>query len=585
MKTFAEYGIDIPPDAKGSEIYLQCPRCSATRRKSRVKCLSINIEKGLWCCHHCEWSGSLNNGQGSAQVQGRRQYCRPSKLLEIPLTKAMSDWFHARGITDEVLRRNQVEPRRCYMRQLEDFVDAVVFPYFRDGQLINMKYRSIPEKYFRLEPECELILYGLDDIVPGESLIWVEGEPDKLAFEVAGFKNVVSVPNGAPPPEAKNYSGLLKFLQADEDRIQSVKYHVLAVDSDVAGRYLEAELARRLGIEKCLRVRWPEGIKDVNELLLAHGAASLAFHIENAERFPIEGVFGPDDCRNELNELYEHGPEKGLKTGWPRIDEIYTVRSGEITVVTGIPSSGKSNFLDCLFVNLAKLHDWNFALFSTENLPLAEHMAAIAEKWVRKPFNDGPSPRMTRDEFEAALKWVKERFKWILPDDESSWTVEKIIETARQLCLRRGINGLVIDPWNDLEPLRPPGMSETEYIAQSLKRVRVFARRTKVHVWIVVHPAKLYRNEAGKYPVPTLYDCSGSAHWRNKTDNGLCVWRDLAEADSSEVEIHVQKIRFRHVGRRGMARLYYDSVCATYSEYRVSNGHAHQDSTEVREAD
>jgi twinkle protein len=126
----------------------------------------------------------------------------------------------------------------------------------------------------------------------------------------------------------------------------------------------------------------------------------------------------------------------------------------------------------------------------------------------------------------------------------------------------------VIDPWNELEPLRPAGMSETEYVSHCLKRIRVFARQRQVHVWIVIHPQKLYRDDKGRYPVPTLYDCSGSAHWRNKADNGIVVWRDLSEADSPEVQIHVQKIRFRQVGRRGMVTLYYESVCATYRDER-----------------
>jgi len=107
-------------------------------------------------------------------------------------------------------------------------------------------------------------------------------------------------------------------------------------------------------------------------------------------------------------------------------------------------------------------------------------------------------------------------------------------------------------------------MNETEYVSHCLKRIRVFARQHGIHVWIVIHPTKLYRNDSGKYPVPTLYDCAGSAHWRNKADNGIVVWRDLAETDSAEVEIHVQKIRFRQVGCRGMAKLYYEPVCATY---------------------
>src|SRR5262249_6405999 len=149
---------------------------------------------------------------------------------------------------------------------------------------------------------------------------------------------------------------------------------------------------------------------------------------------------------------------------------------------------------------------------------------------------------------------------------EDDWRIERILTIAEQLCFRAGIRGLVIDPWNELESLKPSTMTETEYVSHVLKRVRVFARRRAVHVWLVVQPQKLLRDRKGKYPVPTLYDCAGSANFRNKADNGLVVWRDLDSADRDEVELHVQKIRFRHVGKRGMCRLYYDTVCATYGD-------------------
>jgi twinkle protein len=158
MKTFADYGIEISDGAKGPEVFLQCPECSHARIKSRVKCLSVNLEKGLWCCHHCGWVGSLKDGEKYSQAERRPQYRKPSKLLETSLTKSMTDWFHARDITDAVLKRNRIEPRRIYMPQRENFVEAIAFPYFRNGELINLKYRSIPEKYFRLEPQCEIAL-------------------------------------------------------------------------------------------------------------------------------------------------------------------------------------------------------------------------------------------------------------------------------------------------------------------------------------------------------------------------------------------------------------------------------------------
>jgi twinkle protein len=569
MTDFADFGISIPHGAPGPEIQTTCPRCSSERRKKSARCLSVNTEKGCWLCHHCAWTGGLRLNDGGARDgvrSGKRQYRRPDPRPRIALPQNALDWFHARGITDAVLARNRIDYGRVYFPQFEDHAEAVMFPYFRGDEEINRKYRTIDGKNFRLEAGCELILYGVDDIDGDRPLIWVEGELDKLALEVAGFRNVVSVPNGAPPPNAKNYSGLLSFLDADWQKLEAVQRYVLAVDADVAGRALEAELARRVGPEKCLRVRWPAGCKDANDVLMKHDAAELRWYLEHAEPFPIEGAFEIDDRRDDILSLFDRGIERGVCTGWRELDRLYTVRPGELTVVTGIPSSGKSNVIDALLVNLARLHGWRFALFSPENLPLEQHMAAIVEKYVEKPFNSGPTARMTREELERGMAWASEHFTWIMPNSEDDWTIEKILAIAGQLCFRHGIRGLVVDPWNELESVKPPTMTETEYVSHVLKRLRVFARARGMHTWVIVHPAKLRRSDDGRYPVPTLYDCSGSANWRNKADNGLVVWRDLSADDADEVQIHVQKIRFRQVGRRGMARLYYERPCATYRE-------------------
>jgi twinkle protein len=562
--SYGDVGIELPAGAPGPEVQTTCPRCRAERKKPYAKCLSVNIEKRCWLCHHCGWTGGLRDPADLHPPHRAESYRRPDPRPQLVLPQNALDWFHARAITDDVLVRNRIDYGRVFMPQIGAEVEAVIFPYLRGGELVNRKYRTLVDKHFRVETGCELVVYGLDDIEPAR-LVWVEGELDKLALDVAGYRSVVSVPNGAPPVDAKNYAGLLRCLDADRDRLEAVQHHVLALDTDGPGRRLEEELARRLGPDRCARVRWPEGCKDANELLLKHGIEEVQWYVEHPTPYPIEGAVGIDDCREEVLRLYEQGFERGHSTGWQALDRLYTVRPGELTLVTGIPSSGKSNWLDCLLVNLARLHGWSFAVFSPENLPLEQHMAAIAEKYLGLPFHDGPTPRMSRSELDAALAWAAEHFTWVMPSSEDDWTIERILGIGRQLCFRAGIRGLVIDPWNELESVKPPAMTETEYVSHVLKRVRVFARMRGVHVWIVVHPAKLYRDK-GTYPVPTLYDCSGSANWRNKADNGLVVWRDLATDDCDEVQLHVQKIRFRHVGRRGMCRLYYDRVCATYHE-------------------
>jgi twinkle protein len=84
-----------------------------------------------------------------------------------------------------------------------------------------------------------------------------------------------------------------------------------------------------------------------------------------------------------------------------------------------------------------------------------------------------------------------------------------------------------------------------------------------VHVWIVAHPQKMKR-EDGKLPVPTPDMISGSQHWWNKADCAITVWRDLANFDSREVDVYVQKCRFKHIGRSGFVTLTYDRVTGRY---------------------
>lgn len=562
MKTFGDFGIEIPYGRSG-EVDTTCHKCSSERKKKNARCLSVNTDKGTWHCHHCGWSGGLLEGEKRFDPAWRKPaYRKPSTLISRPIGR-VEEWFGNRGITVDVLLRNRITEASVYMPQVEDFVGAMAFPYYRGEELINCKYRD-REKNFRMETGAELILYGLNDIAP-ERCVIVEGEIDKLSVEVAGITSCVSVPNGAPPESAKDYASKFVFLESAEETLANVREWIIAVDNDAPGKRLEDELARRLGRAKCKRVVWPGDCKDANDVLRSFGADVLRECIDNATPFPLAGVFDVLDSGSRVRHLRENGWERGVSTGWDEIDRYYTVRPGEMTVITGIPSSGKSNWLDALVVNLAGEHGWRFAMFSPENQPIEDHMARIMEKYARTPFFAGPTERMGETQFQNSMQWAHDHFTWVLPDDDREWTVDNVLEIAKQLIFRKGIRGFVIDPWNELESSRPHGMNETDYIGISLKRMRQFARHHGIHLFVVAHPAKLIREKNGDYPIPTLYDIAGSAHWRNKADNGICVWRDFHD-ESACVEVHVQKIRFRQIGRVGVAKLRYLKPTASYRE-------------------
>lgn len=512
MRTWADLGIDVPPQRTTGEFDTPCPHCSPTRKKRTARCLSVNLDKGVALCHHCGWTASLTEAR-TGQVEPA--WCKPVHRAPPPrvpmppnagaATNTMLAWFEARGIPLDVIVRNKIHVARVYMPQLEDHADVVVFPYYRNGELVNRKYRTLVDKHFRMDTGAERLVYKHDDLSTECTLI-CEGELDALALDAAGFPHALSVPDGAPSPETKDYASKFTFL--DTAAFDPVSKFVLAVDSDAPGQRLEDELARRLGRERCWLVRWPPDCKDANEVLLRHGVAGVRACVAAARECPIEGVFSADDHEERVVQLYEQGYLRGQSTGWKTLDQHYTVRPGELTVIVGVPGSGKSNFVDALIVNLAEQQGWGFALFSPENQPIEDHVARLVEKRMRLPFRSGPTPRMSRADLAVGLQWVHGHFWWMLPD-EANWHIEWILGRAKELVVRQGIRGLVIDPWNEIEPQRDPRETETEYVSRVLRTVRQWARRHGVHVWMVVHPAKLYRDKEGKYPVPTLYDAHG----------------------------------------------------------------------------
>jgi twinkle protein len=247
-----------------------------------------------------------------------------------------------------------------------------------------------------------------------------------------------------------------------------------------------------------------------------------------------------------------------------------TIRPGELSVVTGVPGSGKSEFIDALAVNLAFAYGWRFALCSFENPP-AEHITKLAEKYSDTPFWDGPTRRMSEMDLQRAMDWIADRFYLIRFDDEAP-TIEAILEKARAAVMRHGIRGLVIDPYNEIEHRRPVNMTETEYVSQLLGKVKRFAQHCGVHVWFVAHPSKMQRENSGSRPVPTLYDISGSANWVNKADLGLVIHRD-PDPDSTRTDVLIRKVRFKEVGKIGGVSLRWDRGTGRYVELAGQRGY------------
>eukprot|EP00198_Chlamydomonas_reinhardtii_P013678 XP_001703015.1 predicted protein [Chlamydomonas reinhardtii] len=435
-----------------------------------------------------------------------------------------------------------------------------------------------------------------------------------------------SEPDRAAAEEARYYSWLESLLRLLPDPAKAV--FVLATDTDTAGRGLRAELMRRLGRERCWEVTsWdneflvnalgqlgaPAGgedamhtpaphsngatygaaagssassgeghsgngngaaaaasgssavdtgrRKDANDVLVLDGPERLARLLaEEARPAKLRGLATFREYEEALTSYYlqEDPLALGVSTGWPSLDKYYRVAPGELTIVTGIPNSGKSEFLDALLVNLAENHGWAFAMCSLEKGPVP-HLKALIEKRMRKPFkttkhNGQWVPAMSMPELVSGFQWVADHFHLIRydeADDTGSPSIDWVLNMARIAVMRS---------------------------------VRKFARETDCHVWFVAHPRQQHAARTGGKggggaggSSPGLYDISGSAHWFNKTDNGIVVHRRFeVRADPlsgkevrmalPEVEIKLQKVRNKDVGTQGQTYLLYDRPTGRYAD-------------------
>jgi twinkle protein len=382
----------------------------------------------------------------------------------------------------------------------------------------------------------------------------------------AGIK-AVSIPNGASmkvtegkidPAEDTKF----KFLWSAREYIDAAKRVFIATDMDLPGEAVAEELARRVGKEKCWRVRFPEGIKDANDLLMRDGKEAVRKVTETAEAWPVEGLYDANHFEKSVWELFEKGVGRGESTGYANVDEIYTIVPGQVTIVTGIPSSGKSEFIDQIMVNMSEIRGWKFGICSFENEPRL-HISKLISKRVGKPFFTGYHERMTKHEYEAAYSHIQEHFAFVHQDDGGLANLDSILDRLRVAVLRYGIRGAVIDPYNFISRDGRES-SETEWISDMLTKVKAFAMGHGIHIWFVAHPTKMQRSADGRIPVPGGYDISGSAAWFAKADCGVTVHRE--KEDPHVGQIHVWKCRFSWVGKQGQANLIYDIATTKYRE-------------------
>lgn len=536
---------------------------------------TVSPTKGIFKCFGCTHAGDvidfIQEHQNINYVEAIKflanKYNIPidetvRKTYEIPtprlqkVSQPIVEYFEKRGISNNTLLRFNITEAVEWMPKTQTETSVICFNYFKDEQLVNIKFRG-KGKDFKLSKNAELIFYNIDALKNETSAVIVEGEIDALSLHEAGIYNVVSVPNGAGIGQQQ-----LKYLDNCWKEFEDKNRIVIMTDNDDPGNKVRDEISRRLGRERCYRVTWPEDCKDANEVLVKHGKGMLISMVDQARQWPVEGVLTMDDLYGTVDEYYTNGYPEGFIAGIGEFDDLLSFSGGQLTTVTGSPGSGKSEFIDYLSTSLARRHRWKFVVCSFEN-PATIHVTKLMEKFTGLSFSfrKDPTHRMSRDDFNTGIALVDQYFSF-LDIAQADVTIAGILSKCRELVLRTGIKGVIIDPWNYIEHKVPPGYTETQYISEALSLIKEFAIRNDVHVFLVAHPRKLMKDPKTKqYPVASMYDISGSAHFFNKTDNGISIHRDFA---NGTVTAYVQKVRFSWLGKCGFTTYSFDTFTRQY---------------------
>jgi len=548
-----------------------CPSCSHSRKKKTEKTLSLRIEneKALFKCWHCHIEGIIPMRDEMPEVKQRISPVA-THVKEEPLSDNAVQWLNDRGISKSTAEFAGVKSTKRYIQSVGSETECVMFPYRNQGQEYAFKIRSLEGKGFSCNGAPQTF-FNVEGIQNEKEIIICEGEMDALAFMEAGITNVVSVPNGAVMKVVdKQVSQLddtkFQFLWKSKEAIENADKIIIATDNDSAGEAMAEEMARRIGRDKCWKFDYPHGCKDANDILSIFGSEALKEIVEFSKPWPVAGLFDAEHFYDEVDVIYDRGMGKGESTGYTNVDELYSIVGGQLTIVTGHPSSGKSEFIDQIMVNMAERSGWRFAICSFENEPRL-HIAKLISKWLEKPFFKGITPRMTKEELRAGKNFVQSNFSFLYQADGSLSSIDSIIERLKVAVMRHGIRGAVIDPYNYIEKNRDS--SETDWISEILTKLRVFAQAHDIHLWFVAHPTKMMRGMDGNVPVPKGYDISGSAAWFAKADVGLSVHRpDPAMSPISE--IHIWKCRFSWIGKQGQTDLEFDVPTSSYRQPAAS---------------
>jgi twinkle protein len=456
----------------------------------------------------------------SMPAKEARTFTRPSKPRCQTPKGAVREWLNGRGLEDRTIEAFKIGEQVLVGKTY------AVFPYLRDGGLVNAKYRNPADKRdMRQEKDAEPCLYGWHLIDPKARMVAIcEGELDSMSLWQAGIP-ALSVNAGA---------GNFQWLENDWDRLERFSEILIAFDADEAGEKGAREAITRLGNERCKRLTFANA-KDANEYLQAGAAGEDFWHaVRNAKPQDPEELRQAAEFIDRVKAMFY--PAEGQPCDpLLRLDKDlpwFEFRRGEITVWTGYNGHGKSLMLSQVMLGLMQQGE-RFCVFSGEMTP---------ERQLKRMVKQATGlDRPTLDYITAVGEWLRDRV-WLF-NHVGSAKLDRLLDVFLYANKRYGTRHFVIDSLMMLDvPEDGPGAITAQKAA--IQRMADFAKRNGCHVHLVAHPRKGADESKG----PGKLDVAGSSKITDAADNVFTVWsarkdqsQPMTDEPDAALELHKQR--------------------------------------------
>lgn len=471
----------------------------------------------------------------------RQSYKRPAKPKGHAAESGALDWLMQRGLSAQTIEQFKI------VEQVRDGKTYAVFPYLRDGEYINGKYRNVSDKKdMRQEGGAEPCLFGWHLIDPKCRRVCIaEGEIDAMTLHQLGYPSL-SVNAGA---------GNHQWIDRDWERLDRFSEILLCYDNDESGQKGVREVANRLGLDRCKIVTFGQ-YKDANEAFQEEELSQFAHWFACAKTFDPEELRQLTDFWGEVKASF--WPAEGKQTLHPILKlagidcDWLEFRPGEVTVWTGYNGHGKSLLLNQVLIGLMSQEE-RACVFSGEMLPV--HQGRRMAKQLTGI--DRPSPAF----LDAAQKWIQDRI-WLFNLSDAA-KLSRLLEVFKYGYKRYGIRHFVIDSLMMLD-VPEDGTGAMSAQKEAMRQIATFARLNHVHIHLVAHPRKGQDEKKG----PGKLDVSGSSKITDAADNVISVWADHKEegerTDEPDGKLELHKQRNGEIQSKKLW-LYFNRSCQQYS--------------------